>query len=64
MFIDKLFEPNQLDQELSPWDLYKIVDKDSKIHVLELVFGGKSTASPPPNRDRVKKKVNNIFTYL
>ena len=35
-FLDKLFEPNQM--ELSPWDLYNVVNEDSKTHVFGLLL--------------------------
>ena len=43
MFIDQLFEPNQMEMNLVPWDLYKGVTEDSMTH----------HQLPSPNRDRV-----------
>jgi hypothetical protein len=37
MFSNQLFEPDPMEKELSPWDIYKDVNKDSKIHDFELV---------------------------
>ena len=33
MFIDQLFEPDLMEKDLSPWDLFKGVTEDSMIHV-------------------------------
>ena len=38
MFIGQLFEPDPMEKDLSPWDLYKGVTEDSMIHVFELVM--------------------------
>ena len=37
MFLDQIIEPDSMEKELSPRDVYKVVNKDSKIHVFELV---------------------------
>ena len=36
MFPDQMFAPDPMEEELCPSDLYKVVKKDYKIHVLEL----------------------------
>ena len=36
MFIDQLFEPDQMEKDLSPWDLYKGVIEDSMFHAFKL----------------------------
>ena len=36
MLVGQLFEPNPIEKDLSPWDLYKGVTEDSMFHAFEL----------------------------
>ena len=40
MLIGQLFEPDQMEKDLSPWDLYiyKVVSENSMIHIFGLVM--------------------------
>ena len=37
IFLDQLFEPDPMEYDLNPWDLYKGAKEDYMIHVFELV---------------------------
>ena len=37
MFLGQLFEPDPMENDSSPWDLYKGATEDSMIPVIELV---------------------------